>query len=148
MGLLNWRMWAAGAVLALLAWSHWTVYHLGRDRVQAAWDREHAETAMQSIITTKRVQTDHDAESKRLRAAIAVRDAAVRDLSARLRDLPAADLLPDRPPAECADYAGRVGEFYRALADRSLALAGDAETVRESLKACRAQYESLRKATP
>lgn len=144
----NWRVWAAGAVLALLAWSHWTVYHLGRDRVQAAWDRDRAETAMQSIIATERVLTDHDAITKRLRAqnaaAAAGRDAALQ----RLRDISAADILPGDPAPQCADQHQRDTELFRAAVARALAIGADADIDRRALIACRAEYESLRKAAP
>ena len=141
--LLNWRVWIALVLSAALAYSHWTVYHYGRDKVQQAWDREHAQTALQSIVDTKQVLAYHDATTKRLQAAIANRDAAVRDLSARLRDLKPSDLLPDSPAADSSGDASRIAELYRTLGERSLALASDAETVRQSLIACREQYQTL-----
>lgn len=52
--ILNWRPWAAGLLLGLLAWSHWTVYHAGRDRVRAAWDREVATQQRQQARDTLR----------------------------------------------------------------------------------------------
>lgn len=137
-------MWAAGAVLALLAWSHWSVYQLGRDRVQAAWDREHAETARQSIIATQRLLTDHDAIAKRLRAqnaaAAAGRDAALQ----RLRDISAADILPGDPAPQCADQHQRDTELYRAAVARALAIGADADIDRRALIACRQAYDAIR----
>lgn len=52
--LLNWRTWAAGLLLASLAWSHWSAYSHGRAVVQTAWDREVATQQRQQARDTLR----------------------------------------------------------------------------------------------
>jgi hypothetical protein len=142
--LLNWRLWAAGLLLAGLSWSHLAAYHAGRDRVQIAWDREHAETARQALIATRKLQDDQDARTKRLQAALAAatagRDASLR----RLRDISAADILPSVATPECAGQRSSDADILRARLADLLSVAADADRDRAALTECREAYDAAR----
>lgn len=96
--LLNWRIWAAIALAVILAASHWKVYKVGQNEVQAKWTAEKLDTAQQTLRllesrdrTTAAMQTNADTLRRNKNAHIARLDA---DLAAALDGL---QNRPDRP---------------------------------------------------
>ena len=98
--LLNWRVWAAILVAVALAASHWKVYKVGQNEVQAKWTAEKLDTAQQTLRllesrdrTTTALQDNADTLRRNKNAHIARLDA---DLATALAGL---QNRPDRPSA-------------------------------------------------
>lgn len=149
---MTWRIGAAlvlllAAFLAGIRVESWRAdARIEKLRADQAWQAGRA--AQDALNDTRRLSDAQTTRTKRLRAGLAARDDAVRALSERLRDLKPADLLSAHAgdsAAECSAVRDRGAELYRSLAERGMALAADAEAVRQSLIECRAAYEAIGK---
>ena len=96
--LFNWKFWAAVLVAVALAASHWKVYKVGQNEVQAKWTAEKLDTAQQTLRllesrdrTTTALQDNTDALRRTKNAQIARLDADLAAALAGLQD------RPDRP---------------------------------------------------
>lgn len=147
---MTWRVVAAlvlllAAFLAGIRVESWRAdARIEKLRADQAWQAGRA--AQDALDDTRRLSDAQTARTKRLQAGLEARDDAVRALSERLRDLKPDDLLPPGDSAaECSAVRDRGAELYRSLAERGMALAADAEAVRQSLIECRAAYEAIGK---
>lgn len=153
--LFNWKFWAAVLIAVALAASHWKVYKVGQNEVQAKWTAEKLDTAQQTLRllesrdrTTTALQDNTDALRRTKNAQIARLDA---DLAAALAglqdrpDRPGGANLPTDTGAGSASSGCTGKELFRDDGEFLTRLAGDADKLRINLKACYAQYEAARK---
>jgi hypothetical protein len=107
--LLNPRLWIAAALAALLAFTHFTVYRLGKSAVRAEWNEEKAAQAAflleqeksfrkkeQALVVQRQQAEKRYVEEKRKAATAALAaesalDGLRNELAARDRDLASAD---------------------------------------------------------
>jgi hypothetical protein len=153
--LLNWRVWAAVALAVGLAASHWKVYKLGEQNVQAKWDAQSLEVAKQSLrLSEEATRTTVDLEAKAQlitetkNAQIAATDARLAAALDRVRPRPqrpsAGDMSTD---AAAQSTTGCTGAgLYREDASAFIREAARANRLRALLGECQAKYESAYKA--
>lgn len=153
--LLNWRVWAAVLVAVALAASHWKVYKVGQNEVQAKWTAEKLDTAQQTLRllekntrTTTELQDQADNTRRTKNAHIARLDA---DLAAALAGL---QNRSDRPsganlPADTGagpDTGCTGAQLYRSDSQFLTRESDRAQRVLADLAQCQAAYDSARKA--
>ena len=161
--LLNWRLWAAVALAAGLAFSHFTVYRSGKAAVRAEWNADKvvkqeaviAETIANAKETQRRLdrqKANQDAQDNELLAA---RSAAGRNGTAadelRAQNLDTAKrwraALSNSPTGGGCSAAGdAIGVFADVLgrADRRASfLASYADTARAAGLKCERDYDAL-----
>lgn len=153
--LLNWRVWTAIGLLAILASTHWKAYHSGAASVQAAWDaRTVAEQAeylkTQQEVRDKEATLQADKESLRRikNAQIAKLDADLAGALERLRDRPERPRESDLPTvAGIGPDTGCTGaQLYRQDAAAFIGESRRAQLVLIDLAQCQAQYDKAREA--
>lgn len=137
--LMNWRVWAALALAAVLAFTHFTAYKSGKANVQAKWDAEKVvqlNQAKEDEIENRRIDSARqrnviDAQSaatKRntdLQADAATSRAAVDGLRNFLRANAAA--LPGRSDDAAGKYAAAANELLAICAGRYQDMAATAD---------------------
>jgi len=155
--LANPRLWASLAIAAVLAWTHWQAYDMGRAHVQSAWDADKLQTAQQTLRLIERrdratqdLQDTADAQRRAKNARISTLDA---DLAAALRRL---SDRPDRPAERTSDVPAPApaepgarctgAELYRSDAEFLIREAARAERVVAALAECQAAYGRAREA--
>ena len=153
--LLNWRVWAAVLVAVALAASHWKVYKVGQNEVQAKWTAEKLDTAQQTLRllesrdrTTTALQDNTDALRRTKNAQIARLDADLATALERLRE------RPERPgganlPADtgAGPDAGCTGaQLYRSDSQFLTRESDRAQRVLADLAQCQAAYDQARAA--
>jgi hypothetical protein len=129
MMLLNWRMWAVGLTVTLLAYTHHEAFQFGEDKVRLQWEEAKVADA-QAAAEREREWNDQIAkerENAARREAVIRRDAAgARDALVRL-------------------YAS-ADEAMRAAAGSHEACIVTAATGVELLKQCSRDYQGLAEA--
>lgn len=153
---LSWRVWAAIAIAALLAASHWKAYNSGAQGVQAAWD---AYTVAAQAETMKIQQETRDKESKLQAERESIRKAKNVQIAKLDADLAnALDRLRNRPdrPGE-GDLSATTGSGSSTGCTGANLFRPDGEfLIRESSRAdklladlgqCQAQYAKAVEAT-
>ena len=149
--LMNWRVWVAAALVAVLLGTHIKAWRAGSASTQALWD---AAIAKQTEATLKLVQDAQEKERSLQAAAETLRrakNAEIHDLATKLAD--AVDRLRNRPSRNDnlpADTGTRHGcypsSIFREDAAVALNIAADADKLRASLAYCQAQYAKARDA--
>ncbi|OYQ41115.1 hypothetical protein CHU94_08375 [Rhodoferax sp. TH121] len=153
--LLNWRIWAAIALAVILAATHWKVYKVGQNEVQAKWTAEKLDTAQQTLRllekntrTSTELQDQADNTRRAKNAQIAQLDADLATALERLRE------RPDRPsganlPADtgAGPNPGCTGaQLFRPDAGFLVRESARADKLLADLAQCQAAYDSARSA--
>jgi len=150
--LLNPRVWAAIAIAAALAFSHFFVYRAGKANVRADFDAYRiAQTiALQKADAANRAKEQEWQDSAN--QTTKDKDEAIQNIRARLDD--AIGKLHDRPqrpasgpvPASSCDGKGATGAgIYAQDAEFLVREAARADLLRAALGACYSQYDALTK---
>jgi hypothetical protein len=148
--LLNWRVWAAVAIAAALAFSHFTVYKAGKAVVRADFD---AYRIAQTIALQKADAANRAKEQEWQASAnqtMKAKDEAIQNIHARLdgalgklRDRPsrpASGAVP-APPSNCPGATG--AQLLRDDAEFLVRLASRADTIAAERDACYALQADL-----
>lgn len=153
--LFNWKVWAAILIAVALAASHWKVYKVGQNEVQAKWTAEKLDTAQQTLRLLEKntrasteLQDQADNTRRIKNAHIARLDA---DLAAALAGL---QNRPDRPgdgnlPADtgAGSNAGCTGaQLFRPDAGFLVRESARADKLLADLAQCQAAYDQARAA--
>lgn len=134
LALLNWRVWAAALIAAVLAFTHFAAYRAGQANVRAAWDADKV-TQLQNL----KVANDENRKlgAKRESAVIQAQSAAVRRDAGLLADVGRAhdqlDGLRDAIRTTGADLPGRAPDAVRSYATDAAGL----------LASCSKEYAEL-----
>ncbi len=153
MALLNWRLWAAGALTVLLAGTHWRAYTQGKKTVMDEWNAEKQSIAEQSFKLAEqatRVTVGLQANADTLRKT---KNAEIDKLGADLAR--ALDGLRDRPArpgagrvpidAGAGPATGCTGAgLYDQDAEFSLREAARANKMKANLAQCQDLYNAAR----
>lgn len=121
--LLSPRLWLAGALAVLLAFSHLTAYRSGRGAVRTLWDKDIARRNVEALqaseaarakeqaltIANQKVSAKYAAEKKRSAVAAA-------SLAVSLRQLHA--VLVDRPASQDSAAGARFDDPRDAIIDQ------------------------------
>lgn len=131
LALLNPRVWIAAALLAILAFTHFTVYRHGKQIVMAEWSAAKARANAESRALEQRRQDRAD-EAARLAAAREARiraDAAgARRESAGLRDdIGAVRLHAKKSLDACTVSLAAATDVFQSCSDRYSELAEEAD---------------------
>lgn len=155
--LLNWRLWAAGVIIAGLALSHWQAYILGGDTVRSAWLTERISLAAQSdklaMATADKsalLVTQHTQIMESKNAQITDLDKRLADTLISLRDRPkrpVAGVVPDHPAAESATGCTGAG-LFQPDAEFLVRESHRANALIAELGECQGKYETVRLAQP
>lgn len=158
--LFNWKFWAAVLIAAVLiavalAASHWKVYKVGKNEVQAKWTAEKLDTAQQTLrllekntraSTELQDQADNTRRTKDAQIAriTADRDAALDGLRNRPSRPGGADLPA---PASAGPTGSCTGaQLYREDSEFLVREAERADRLRANLAQCQAAYDQARAA--
>lgn len=153
--LLNWRVWAAILIAVALASSHWKVYKVGQNEVQAKWSAEKLDTAQQTLRllesrdrTTTALQDNADTLRRTKNAHIARLDADLATALAGLQnrpDRPSGGSLPTDTGAGSNPGCTGAG-LYRPDAGFLIREADRAQRVLADLAQCQSAYDQARAA--
>ena len=158
LALINTRVWAEIAIVALLAFGAWwaynAVYERGAESVQVKWDAEKRDQAEQSaavasgaLATTKALSDSLDKQRSTANAQITSLNnslaAAVAGLSNRAAR-PSESGLPRDPAAESERCTGR--ELFREDSAFLTREAARADRLAVQLAQCKAAYDTARAA--
>jgi len=132
--LLNWRVWAAVALVVVFAISHGVAYRTGRDEVQADWDKDITERTVQALaaeqaarakeqtLQTKntKVSADYEKQKASNRALAISLDDSLRQLQAAIADTAS----PNSPPIAGTNGTGGLDRELLGNCARTLAELG------------------------
>ena len=154
LALINWRIWAAGALALALIGSHWKAYTSGKASVQAVWNAEKLEQSNQSRKLLEKVaadsadlQTQVDKTQGDKNDQIQALNSRVDDLNSRLRNRPTRPSGANLPTTASDGQAasGCTGaQLYRGDSEVLTRIGRDADELRIQLKACYVQYDTAR----
>jgi hypothetical protein len=153
--LLNWRVWTAIGLLAILASTHWKAYHSGAASVQAAWDArtvaeqaEYLKTQQEVRDKEAKLQADKESLRRTKNAQIAKLDADLADALGRLRDRPERPGESDMPQtAGTGPGTGCTGaQLFKPDAEFLIRESDRADRLLAHFRQCQAQYDRAREA--
>ena len=134
MALLNWRVWAAIAIAAALALSHFTIYRAGKNVVRVQWDAEKIVAQKALIVAEKASREKEQALQSKLNEAV---DAA----NKRTKQSKADALAANRVAGGLRDDLARArSQLSSAAAD---AVRKYAATLSDVFGECTAEVERL-----
>jgi hypothetical protein len=113
--LLNPRLWILAAIVAALAFSHFTVYRKGKANVRMEWQAATAAANIEAFKASERRQraVDDAAKSATARqAGIRADSARAGDAVVRLRDAIAAKRNSDQSAAAANQRADTLGDLF------------------------------------
>lgn len=152
--LLNRYVIAAAAILALLAFTHLSVYRAGKSSVQAAWDKERAAVALAVAAAEGRARAAEQALQAAANQHQRDKDETIRALNGRhraiverLRERPARPAAGGMPVAAgtTESAAGCTGAgLHREDGEFLAGEAARADQLRAELSACYRQYDEAR----
>lgn len=145
--LLNWRVWAAVALVIALAASHWKAYHLGANTVQEAWDTAQASADRAARAKEQSLQAEADQLRKTQNDQLAK---ISRDLDAARAAIRLLHSTP-RPanytaPAPGAGAQCSGASLFTQDAEFLAGEAARADELRAAFERCEAQYNAVRSA--
>lgn len=153
--LLNWRIWAAVAIMIFQVAFGWKMYHSGMQSVQAKWDAEKLELVSQTNkllekrdADSRALQDDKDKLRKAKNAEIDRLNTDLADALERLRhrpERPSESNLPSNTTAGSEASCTGAG-LYREDADFLVREAARAKRILLDLRECQAAYDKAREA--
>jgi hypothetical protein len=137
--LLNWRIWVAIGIAAVLAYSHIAVYHAGQNNIQVEFDKYKLaveEASKVSIEAARAKETEWNEKLNQERNDAAKRETAihadvvratstVNSLRNELSDTK--DRIAKAPVYSCPDAAAAIGELFAVCTERYIGLAEKAD---------------------
>lgn len=150
--LLNWRAWAAIAIVGALAFSHFTAYKTGKAVVRADFDAYRIAQAVALQKADAEYRAKEQAWQDSANQTTKAKDEAIQNIHARLDDaLGELRNRPSRPasgavPAASCDGKGATGAgIYAEDAGFLVRESARADQLRAALGACYSQYDTLTK---